>query len=144
MDKEVKTDFTDEGVTITVQGQKKKVKVKKLPVGKMDDMKPVPGGFRPTRAVINFSLVLDEDPDTEVIEFDPPFELRIRYTRGDMNHAEKEGRELSLAYWDGEEWVRFTKEKHQFELQPDDVPQRGGYGVALISRWSDPPISWGI
>lgn len=50
---------------------------------------------------------------------------------------------MELAFWNGDEWIVFTEEKHQFELQPDAKGKGGGYGVALISHWGDPNIGWG-
>jgi hypothetical protein len=136
--------FNAEGVTVTVPAQKnKKGKVVKLLVGSLNDMRPVPGGFQPRRLVINV-VVEDEDaPGTYRAEFDPPLELKVRYTKADQDLAQRAGRPLTLAFWDGSQWVRFTRAKHQFELQPDANPQSGGLGSVKISRWGDPPVAWG-
>jgi hypothetical protein len=93
--------------------------------------------------VINFAVVDEEQPDIEVTEFDPPIEIEVRYTEADRKHAEKEGQPLSLAFWNGTVWERFTKEKHQFTLQPHDAPRRGGIATLVLRTWSDPPIGWG-
>ena len=138
-----KFDFDEERVTITVPNQKvKKAKAVKLPLGKLDEMKGREGGFKPGRLVINFALVDEDNPETILTEFDPPFELRVRYTRGDLERAKKAGKSLELGFWNGDEWVVFTQEKHQFELQPDAQGNAGGYGVVLISHWGDPNIGW--
>jgi hypothetical protein len=139
-----KFDFDEESVTITVPDQKvKKAKAVKLPLGKLDEMKGREGGFKPGRLVINFALVDEDNPETILTEFDPPFELRVRYTRGDLERAKKAGKSLELGFWNGDEWVVFTPEKHQFQLQSDAKENAGGYGVAQISHWGDPNIGWG-
>jgi hypothetical protein len=139
-----KFDFDEESVTITVPDQKvKKAKAVKLPLGKLDELKGREGGFKPGRLVINFALVDEDNPETILTEFDPPFELRVRYTRGDLERAKKAGKSLELGFWNGDEWIVFTQEKHQFELQPDTQGNAGGYGVILISHWGDPNIGWG-
>jgi hypothetical protein len=139
-----KFDFDEERVTITVPDQKvKKAKAVKLPLGKLDELKGREGGFKPGRLVINFALVDEDNPETILTEFDPPFELRVRYTRGDLERAKKAGKSLQLGFWNDDEWVVFTPEKHQFQLQPDAKENAGGYGVAQISHWGDPNIGWG-
>ena len=143
MAKGKKVEFSDEGATITVPEQKKKAKVVKLPPQALENMPTVKGGFKPGRLVINFALIDEDDPDTYLAEFDPPIELRVRYTRGDLERAKRANKELELAFWNGNEWVVFTQEKHQFILQPDAQGKAGGYGIALISHWGDPQIAWG-
>lgn len=139
-----KFNFDEEKVTITVPGQKGiKAKAVKLPLGKLDELKGREDGFKPGRLVINFALVDEDNPETILTEFDPPFELRVRYTRGDLERAKKAGKSLELGFWNGDEWVVFTQEKHQFKLQPDAQGNAGGYGVVLISHWGDPNIGWG-
>jgi hypothetical protein len=137
-------DWPEEGVSVHVPQQKSNVRVKKvkLSLGPLRDM---PGGpdFRPGRLVINFELVDDAAPEKVLTEFDPPFELRVRYKKADLDRAASAGRPLTLAFWDGDAWVPFTREKHGFELQPDAKPDKGGIGFARISRWGDPAIGWG-
>ncbi len=137
-------DWPDEGVAVDVPPQKSRVRVRKvkLPLLTERDM-PARGDFRPGRLVINFELVDDDAPDTVLTEFDPPFELRVRYTQADLDRAAAANRPLRLAFWDGSDWVVFTPEKHGFELQPDEKPGRGGIGFARIARWSDPAVGWG-
>lgn len=136
--------FGAEGVTVTFPAQKRKRgRVVKLPVGSLTDMTPVPGGFQPRRLVINVAVEDEDAPGTHLTEFDPPLELRVRYTKADQDRAQSAGRPLALAFWDGSQWVRFTSEKHQFQLQPDANPQSGGVGSVKISRWGDPPVAWG-
>lgn len=141
-----KVKFDAEGVSVTLPVQKKpvKIKAKKLPLGALESMKPVKDGFQPKRLVLNLGLEDEDDPSKILNEFDPPIELRVRYTKADLDRAGRAGTPLSLAYWYGNQWIRFTKEKHQFELQPNANPESGGVGVAMISNWGDPPIAWGI
>lgn len=143
MAKTYKANFSAEGVSVKVPQQAQKIRAKKLPQFSLDQMKGVPGGFNPWRVVINFALYEEGKPDVFLTEFSQPFELRVRYTNQDEKRASKEGKQLSLAFWDGGQWIRFTKEKHQFSLQPDFTPNTGGYGVVKISRWGDPHVAWG-
>ncbi len=135
--------FTEEGVTVTVPAQKTKVKVMKRPLGSLADRPGVPGGFQPGRQVINFELVDEDAPDVYLTDFDPAIQLRVRYTKPDLDRAADAGRPLALAFWDGSEWVTFTVEKHQFQLHPNPNPDTGGYGTVEISKWGDPPVAWG-
>jgi hypothetical protein len=105
-------------------------------------MPAAPGGFQPHRVVINVALEDEDNPGEFMEAIDMPFELSIRYTRGDLERAQREGGALRLAFWDGSQWVVFTPEKHSFELQPS-AQGDGGYGVVRISRWGDPNVSWG-
>jgi hypothetical protein len=91
------------------------------------------------RVVTNFKFYDDNDEVADP-EFDPPFEMHVPYTKADMDEAKRRNMPLQLADWDGNKWVRFTKEDHDFELVGDDS---GGYGKVLISEWADPPIAWG-
>ncbi len=138
-----RVDFSAEGVSVKVPTQRRKAKVVKLPMGSLEEMRPVPGGFQPRRLVINVAVVDEDEPETYLTEFDPPIELRVRYTKADLDRATDAGRPLALAFWNGSEWVRFTEEKHQFRLEPAAQEQAGGHGVALISNWGDPPVAWG-
>jgi hypothetical protein len=139
-------DWPDAGVALDVPGQVSKVKVRKVRLA-LPALKDVPGtaAFRPGRLVINFELVDDDRPEVVLKKFDPPFELRVRYTRADWKRAEAAKQALTLAYWDGKTWVPFTPKKHGFELQPDrdEDPSTGGVGYARISDWDDPAVGWG-
>ena len=144
MAQEKKKEFTEEGATVTVpeQKDKKKVKIEKLPKDPLDKMKPKKDGFKPGRVVFNFQVVDEDDPSKVLTTFDPPFELRARYTKADEKRAQKAGQPLELAFWNGSEWITFTEEKHEFKLEPDSKGL-GGYGVAKISNWGDPNVAWG-
>jgi len=129
-------------VTATVPAQKNNVKVK---VNTTDpgSLANMPGGadFRPDRAITNLVLEDEARPGTVLTQFDPAFELRIRYTAADVTAAG--GGQLKMAFWNGTKWVLFTAAKHQFRLEPDATPATGGHGVAMISSWGDPPIAVG-
>jgi len=137
-----KHEFSAEGVTINLPKQQKKTRVEKLSRSPLADMPAASGGFQPGRVVINFQIVDEDDPETVLTEFNPKFELRIRYTPADLKRAQNAGKPLELAFWDGAKWVKFTPEKHDFKLEAD--PQGGGgFGVAMIGSWGDPNIAWG-
>ncbi len=138
-----KVGFDTEGVTVTIPDQKRKIGVRKLALGQPESMPSVKGGFQPARLVLNFELFDEDQPDAYLVEFEQPFELRVRYTRADLERAEREGAALALGFWDGKSWVRFTAEKHGFHLLPDANPAKGGFGVVSIREWGDPPVGWG-
>jgi hypothetical protein len=135
-------DWPEKGVSILVPPQDSGVTV----IGVERDMpRSIPDrpNFRLDRPVINFEIEDAEKTGAVLREFKPPFELRVRYTQDDLERAMKAGRPLTLAFWDGEHWVLFTREKHDFELRPNTEPGTGGTGFARISHWGDPPVGWG-
>jgi len=138
-----KVDFETEGVHIHLPELAKKVSARRLPFGELSKMPGEPGGFQPKRGVINFELFDEDAPQKGLTKLPTEFTLRVRYTNADLEDARQTGRPLTLAYWYAGKWVRFTTEKHRFTLQPDSTPGTGGYGVAYITDWGDPPISWG-
>lgn len=133
--------FDEEGVEVKVTQPARKVKAVRLPRGAPQSMPGKTGGFQPGRVVINIALVHADDPEQYLSEFDPPFELKVRYTAGDLRRAQQKNRPLQLAFWDGSKWVVFTPEKHKFELVTGEGG--GGYGVVKLSRWGDPNVAWG-
>jgi hypothetical protein len=137
-------DWPEEGVTVHVPEQYNHVRIRKVPLPRPAP-EDVPDGpdFRLGRLVINFELVDDEKPEIVLREFDPPIELRVRYYESDMERAMARGRPLTLAFWDGGRWVRFTAEKHDFHLRPNAEPRTGGVGIARIAGWGDPAVGWG-
>jgi hypothetical protein len=135
--------FRKEGVVVKHPGLNQTIKVERLPILALGTMKAVTGGFKPFRPVINLKVVDAAHPGREVAEFEPPIELRVRYDEEDLAQAKKEGKDLWLGFWDGKEWIRFTNEKHQFELVPDRYKKLVGWGVVRISRWADPTKAWG-
>ncbi len=136
-------EFKSEGVIVKFPGQAKALKVQRLALPAMESLPVVPGGFRPFRLVINLRLVDAMQPDTEVSTFDPPIEVRVRYTASDLKRAAAAGGSLCLGFWDGTQWNRFTPEKHQFHLESGASPLDGGWGVVSISQWGDPLKAWG-
>ena len=138
-----KFDFSDEGVSLDIPEQGKKLRPVKRPTGKLEDMKSKPGGFTPWRLVINFEMEEEDNPGSYISEFEKPLELRIRYTRADHERAEKDGKPLRMAYWDGSDWVVFTAEKHQFKRVPAADAKSGGELVVSLSKWADPTIAVG-
>ncbi len=136
-------EFKSEGVIVNFPGQARAVQVQRHALPAVESMPVVPGGFRPFRLVINLKLVDAAQPDREVSEFDPPIEIRVRYTASDLARAAAAGSSLCLGFWDGKQWIRFTAEKHQFHLESGPSPQAGGWGVVSISQWGDPINAWG-
>ncbi len=137
-------EFLEDGVSVNFPGQARPVRVQRLDLPPQEIMRrTVPGGFQPFRMVINLRLVDAAQPDQEVSVFDPPIEVRVRYTAADLKNAAAAGKPLCLGFWDGKQWLRFTPEKHQFHLESGSPPRSGGWGVVCISRWDDPTKAWG-
>lgn len=136
-------DFNDEGAAVIVPEQGKKLRVAKRPLGKLEDMKSKSGKFKPWRLVFNFEMEDEDNPGTFVSEFETPIELRIRYTRGDLQKAENAKKPLRIGFWDGSDWVVFSEDKHLLKQVEDSDAQSGGELVVQLTKWSDPPIGIG-
>lgn len=131
-------EFSTEGVTITIPFQGRPVRVFQLPFATAYQTQ---SEINVIRDVINVKLVAEEGNQAPIIEFNPPIELRVRYTKYDYDDS---GGNLSLAYWDGTNWIRFNQEEHEYFLLPDypDKAWLGGIGIAYIKFWDDPHIAW--
>ena len=136
-------EFRKEGAIVKIPARAQPVQVVRLALPTIESMPAVLGGFHPFRLVINLKVVDAAQPDSEVSVFDPPIEVRIRYTASDLKSAAAVGRPLCLGFWDGKQWIRFTPEKHQFRLEYGASPEAGGWGVVSISHWGDPTKAWG-
>jgi len=135
--------FDSEGVEASLPPQSRAARLVRLPVGSLKNMPAKAGGFQPGRLIINLVGELEDAPGTYVQEFNPPLELKINYTPADYQFAQKGGKPLRLAFWNGAEWVVFTSEKHQYKLYPKSPASSGGYATVSIRSWGDPPVSWG-
>jgi hypothetical protein len=99
--------------------------------------------FKLGRMVINFVLKESENSGEYLTEFKPPIELEVYYTPADVEFAAVGGKPLGFAFWNGERWIRFTEEKHQFTLIPVEDPKWAGYAKAQINNWGEPTIAIG-
>jgi hypothetical protein len=135
--------FRTERVIVKFPGQAKPVQAKRLALLPITSMPSLPGGFQPFRLVINFKLVEAEPPGNDVLEFMPPIEVHVHYSISDIKKAEEIGKPLSLGFWDGKQWIRFTPEKHQFRLVTKKSAEAGGDCIVKLSHWGDPPIAVG-
>ena len=139
-------EFSTEGVKVKVNTQNSgnKVKVVKFNKKKKSDLPATPGVFSPGRIVINVGAV-DQDAEDQVIKaFDPPMELRVKYTRADQDRATAAGKSLTLGFYNEDlgRWIVFTQQKHKFRLEAASSGQ-GGVGIVEISHWGDPHVAWG-
>lgn len=133
----LRLDFGNEGVSLVVPWQGYDVEVRKLD---LPDNLPSVDYFTPTRPVINFEIYNVNFPDVPLTEFDPPLELAVSYQIADLFAAQRAGRSLKLAFWDGQIWQLFSEEKHNLKLLP---PSTGTVATLQIARWGDPSVSWG-
>jgi hypothetical protein len=125
-------------VSVPTQTRGPRLAVKGRPFASLEGL--AGGEFTPFRPVIHLRLEDADRPGEEVTQYDPAITLRVRYTAKDVRDAGD--RDPVLGFWDGAKWVRF-KEKHQFRLEADGPGRSGGFGVAVISDWVDPPLAWG-
>lgn len=116
-----------------------RVKPVSINIGNVN-MRPA-SGFKPIRVVANIVLVESEHEDVQFTELPQPVEIEVHYRLSD--HAAAAGKQLALAFWDGESWIYFTRAKHGYELIPNEDPKQGGMATITITRWGDPPIAWG-
>jgi hypothetical protein len=95
-------------------------------------------GFNPIRQAINLGFV--NANNSPVTSFSAAFNLRIRYTKDDLDVAGDAGR-LKLAYYDGGKWTLLD-----CTAEPDNPKDAYSEGYLLVSRttWPvDPPIALG-
>jgi len=141
-----KFNFGAEETSVDVKPQKsgKKVKIVKLKSKKMREVPERVGVFKPGRLVINFAGEDEDNPGQFLTHFDPPLEVRIKFTKADQDRVANPAEDLKLAFWSEDEnnWVLFTAAKHQFALQ-FNTSGEGGTGVAFITHWGDPQVGWG-
>ena len=131
-------------VSVVIPPELSRLQVRRVKLLPPDIIKktPLPEGFFLIRPVINIDFYDPHSPKTPLDTFNPPVTIHVRYTQADQAAAAAKNGRLNLAYWDNDQWVIFTPEKHKFRLIPDS-DSRGGEGVVEISRWGDPMIVWG-
>jgi hypothetical protein len=88
--------------------------------------------FKPHRIVANIELY-DKDTDGPVV-FDPPLQLRVKYTSADYEFAKGA---LKLAKWTGKDW--------EVLLQITSGMAQGGSATFTLSQLGvgDPSVGWG-
>lgn len=159
-DKDVIVDFPKEGVRVKIPKQKSLQKmvartVPSVPISKLSSNEDE---FKPARFVINVEVVDANDPMTILTDFDPAFEIQVKYTSYDLKRLEQAKMAYKLAggtmggkgepvfqlgFWNGRRWVLFTKEKHNYRIVPNIPPDTGGFEVVDISQWGDPLMAHG-
>lgn len=135
--------FTKIGVMVMVPKQVsgKKIKVKGVSYKAKGNQKNPQKDFKFKREVNEIDIVETAPPNDPVLDFDPPIELKIFYTAKDLEAAGSMDR-IKMAFWDGNEWIPFTK-KHQFHIFEYPYKNWAGFGIAIIKEWIDPPIAIG-
>jgi hypothetical protein len=136
-------EFNSGTVIVDIPDQGFPVDVVELPLPDINQLKVVSIGFHPFRLVTNMQVVDTSQQNKEVQIFTQPIEIRVWYTADDYRIAKEARRELTLGFWDGTRWFRFTKNKHNFHWDPIDKPASGGWGVINVTHWGDPTKSWG-
>lgn len=134
--------FRKEDVNVRFPKPNHTIKAKRLDMLKTG-MPAVSGGFKPFRLVINLKLEDSAQPGSNTLVFRQPVEFHIRYTAADLANARATGGSLSLAFWDGTHWIRFTPQLHQFRLERWEAAKGRGLCVVNVYQWGDPPIAVG-
>jgi len=131
-----------EQVVVKFPGHAGKIQVIPRGLPEMKDLPETRGVFKPVRLVINLKLEHADQPRAKILKFDPPIEVRVRYTADD--YADKEKKILRMAYWDEEnkKWIPFTKAGHKFSPEWD-ASMGSGWAVVFLKEWGDPPIAVG-
>jgi hypothetical protein len=76
-------EFNNGTVIVTIPNQAYPVEINQLELDVIESMPAVPIDFIPFRLVINLQFVDPSQPEKELLDFDPPIEVRIQYTKND-------------------------------------------------------------
>jgi hypothetical protein len=151
--------FPDKNVQVTVPWQGYAVKVLRIPFPPLSEMPPIKVAEKhnwPHHVWLNVVVAREDEPDALATQFAPKLELRIGYTAEDQARAKAAGFENPIfGFWDGCQWVLFTKEKHELLYEPlkdkstshepnvNAAEQVVGFAVVQLAAWSDPAIAGG-
>ncbi|HEX9091062.1 MAG TPA: hypothetical protein VF831_06205 [Anaerolineales bacterium] len=135
--------FPKEGIIVYLPAYATTINVTLPTPPAITSMPAVPIGFHPFRVVANIKFVDTSSPTKTSFVFSEPVEIQVQYTDADFNIAKAARRDLSLGYWDGTRWLRYTYPTHQFQLVPATAPATGGLGIVKVLKWGDPPHAWG-
>lgn len=145
-------DFQDKGVRITVHkppenkyvAQNVKIRVNPTPIP-IEAFKSDDNIFTPYRIIIDFDL-FDSKKEKDVSTFDAYISIRVAYTQDDLDTAEAENKTLSIAWWDGTNWIPFKVTQVAYGAttlwQLDGSEVVGELTAAGIFD-ADPPIALG-
>jgi len=136
-------EFPEKGVEIVVppQQQVDKVSVEEIITTNWDEIKEEKSDFIAKREALNFQVV--DSSNTQLTDFDPPIELKVNFTFDDLKESIENNKLISLAFWNGSRWVRFTEKKHNLSVHLTKINHWVGYFVVKISNWGDPSVSVG-
>ena len=115
------------------------LKAVSLDIGAVD-MQPS-SGFRPIRTVANIAIEQVGNPGVYLTDLPAAVHFKVKYRDADKQIAG--GKPLVLAFWDGAKWLPLSGAKHGLKLTAYADSKKGGYGNFSITKWGDPPISWG-
>lgn len=144
MDQEIYPDriyLPREQVVVNFPEHAGKIQVITQDLPEMKDLPETRGVFKPQRLVINLKLWHADQREAKVLKFDPPIEVRVRYTADDF--VDPNGT-IHMAYWDEEnkKWIPFTEVAHRFKPEWNES-ERSGWAVVFLEEWGDPPIAVG-
>jgi len=141
-------EFADKHVYVTVPWQGYAVKILRIPYPPLSELPQIKVVDRlwPRRMLLNVVVARQDDPDVLVTEYKPALTLKMAYSTEDLEHAKEAGLDFPVfGFWDGCQWVLFTKEKHGLSYDPSANPtaEVAGYATVELAAWNDPSIGNG-
>jgi hypothetical protein len=141
------TDFPDQGVTITIPDDLGNVDIRILEARWENGMGAQHENFEPRRLLSNFEFLAGEE---KLTKFSTEVELILYYTQADINFAQRDDKRVDFAYWDGNQWIRFSKFQYFSRNSITPLPiwtkydfVYVGFCAVRIREWPDPPIAVG-
>ncbi len=138
MAKPTSKNYRIEGVIVNIPGQPKPIRVKRLPLHIIMPKHTMLPGFQPFRLVINLKMVEAAKPANIVTTFNPPIEIKVRFTAADYAAAISTSGKLKMGYWDGNTWTDC-----KVSIESKRSPDKGGWLVTKIAHWMDPTLALG-
>ena len=141
-------EFPDKHVHVTVPWQGYAVKILRVPYPPPGELPSIKVADRPWphQVLLNVVVARQEDHDVLVTHYDPPLTLKMAYSMEALERAKEAGLEYPVfGFWDGCQWVLFTKEKHRlsYDNASDPTAEIAGYAMVELAAWNDPAIAHG-
>jgi hypothetical protein len=132
--------FDEEGVVVSIPPEMSNVTPRRLDLEWSRDMY-LPDNFRHLRLVLNLKLVDSYNPEEYQLKFSSPVEIQVYYRWAERILAKNQGVNLSLAYWQNDQWNLIEKYVDVFPIL-----SRGWAGFLRfeVENWGDPTIALGF
>jgi hypothetical protein len=141
-------EFPDKHLQVKVPWQGYAINVIRIPFQPLTELPQIEVAGRPWpyRGLLNIVVARADDPDILVTQFEPRLTLKMAYSVEDLSRAKEFKLEHPIfGFWDGCQWVLFTKEKHNltYEENPNPTREVAGYATVELTAWADPHIAAG-